>query len=127
MLFFKAVCEFSTLYCFTERPQFTSNQVLAIFEILIEFILSQVLVFSMLQIILVFHIRRGNRDNLGIIFLSFALNIQSTLVISTSVISNNRLSRRENLVLVLTQKSKIRLQYFQNIFLSKGVKLHSPL
>ena len=38
------------------------------------------------------------------------LYIQSTLVISTSVISNNRLSRRENLVLVLTQKSKIRLQ-----------------
>ena len=37
-------------------------------------------------------------------------NIQSTLVISTSVISNNRLSRRENLVLALTQKSKIRLQ-----------------
>ena len=36
--------------------------------------------------------------------------IQSTLVISTSVISNNRLSRRENLILVLTQKSKIRLQ-----------------
>ena len=29
--------------------------------------------------------------------------IQSTLVISTSVISNNRLSRRENLVLVLTE------------------------
>ena len=37
-------------------------------------------------------------------------HIQSTLIISTSVISNNRLSRRENLVLVLTQKSKIRLQ-----------------
>ena len=36
------------------------------------------------------------------------LNIQSTLVISTSVISNNRLSRRENLILVLTQKSNIR-------------------
>ena len=36
--------------------------------------------------------------------------IQSTLVISTSVISNNRLSRRENLVLVLTQKSKIKIQ-----------------
>ena len=36
--------------------------------------------------------------------------IQSTLVISTTVISNNRFSRRENLVLVLTQKSKIRLQ-----------------
>ena len=38
------------------------------------------------------------------------IDIQSTVVISTSVISNNRLSRRENLVLVLTQKSKIRLQ-----------------
>ena len=36
--------------------------------------------------------------------------LQSTLVISNSIISNNRLSRRENLVLVLTQKSKIRLQ-----------------
>ena len=36
--------------------------------------------------------------------------IQSTLVNSTSIISNNRLSRRENLVLVLTQKFKIRLQ-----------------
>ena len=35
--------------------------------------------------------------------------IQSTLVISTSVISNNRLSRRKNLVPVITQKSKIRL------------------
>ena len=37
-------------------------------------------------------------------------NIRSTLVISTSVISNNRLSRRENLVLVLIRKSKIKLQ-----------------
>ena len=36
-------------------------------------------------------------------------DIQSTLLISTSVISNNRLSRRKNLVLVITQKSKIRL------------------
>ena len=36
-------------------------------------------------------------------------HIQSTLVTSTSVISNNRLSRRKNLVLVITQKSKIRL------------------
>ena len=36
--------------------------------------------------------------------------IQSILLISTSIISNNHLSRRENLVLVLTQKSKIRLQ-----------------
>ena len=74
--------------------------------------------------------------------------IQSTLVISTSVISNSRLSRRENLVLVLTQKSKIRLQnivekrikfcswgaisplfhnIFKYIFLIKGVKLHSHL
>ena len=34
--------------------------------------------------------------------------IQSTLVISISVISNNRLSRRENLILVLTKKSNIR-------------------
>ena len=38
------------------------------------------------------------------------IHVQSTLVISTSVISNNRLSRRENLVLVLIQKSKIKLQ-----------------
>ena len=37
------------------------------------------------------------------------LILQSTLVISTSVISNNRLSRRKNLVLVITQKSKIRI------------------
>ena len=36
--------------------------------------------------------------------------VQSTLVISTSVISNSRLSRRKNLVLVITQKSKIRLK-----------------
>ena len=69
------------------------------------------------------------------------MELQSTLVISTSVISNNRLSRRENLALVITQKSKIRLQnivekrsnfspfskYFQYIFLIKGVKLHSSL
>ena len=41
---------------------------------------------------------------------SFLMLIQSTLIISTSDISNNRLSRRENLVRVLTQKSKIRLQ-----------------
>ena len=34
--------------------------------------------------------------------------LQSTLIISTSVISNNRLSRRENLILVLTQKANIR-------------------
>ena len=38
----------------------------------------------------------------------FDIQIQSTLVISTSVISNNRLSRRENLVLLYTQKSNIR-------------------
>ena len=64
---------------------------------------------------------------------------------SASIISNNRLSRRENLVLVLTQKSKTRLQnivekrrnyssgaisplfhnLFKYIFLTKGVKLHS--
>ena len=39
----------------------------------------------------------------------YILYIQSTLVISTSVISNNRLSRRKNPILVITQKSKIRL------------------
>ena len=43
-------------------------------------------------------------------FFSIVMKTQSTLVISTSVISNHRLSRRENLVLVLTPKSKIRLQ-----------------
>ena len=42
-------------------------------------------------------------------FLIGVLNMQSTLVISTSVISKNRLPRRKNLVLVITQKSKIRL------------------
>ena len=34
--------------------------------------------------------------------------VQSTLVTSTSVILNNRLSRRENLIFVLTQESNIR-------------------
>ena len=60
---------------------------------------------------------RYMRKNRGITicnpFISVDLSeheIQSALVISTSVISNNRLSRRENLVLVLTQKSKIGLQ-----------------
>ena len=48
------------------------------------------------------------KKNFGNFFLEN--KIQSTLVISSSVISNNRLSRRENLVLVLTQKSKLRLQ-----------------
>ena len=33
---------------------------------------------------------------------SIRINIQSTLIISTSVISNNRLSRTENLIPVLT-------------------------
>ena len=69
------------------------------------------------------------------------IHIQSTLIISTSVISNHRLSRRENLVLVLTSKSKIRSQniveksrnfspfpqYFQYIFITKEVTLHSHL
>ena len=73
--------------------------------------------------------------------------VKSIFVISTSAISKNRLSRGENLVVVLTQKSKNRLQnfvekrrncssgaifspfpqYFQYIFLTKGVKLHSHL
>ena len=73
------------------------------------------------------------------------MHIQSTLVISTSGISNNLLSRRENLILVLTQKheetkycgleEKLLLrsnfspfpQYLQHIFLIKGVKLHFHL
>ena len=38
------------------------------------------------------------------------LQIQSTLVISTSLISNNRLSRSENLAPVLTQRSTNRQQ-----------------
>ena len=81
--------------------------------------------------------------------INFISDIQSTLVVSTSIFSNNRLSRRENSVLVLTQKSTIRLQnivekrrncscgaispLFHNIFniqcifLTKGVKLHSHL
>ena len=46
---------------------------------------------------------------LGAVIMQKEKPIQSTLVISTSVISNNRLSRRKNLVLVITQKSKIRL------------------
>ena len=38
-----------------------------------------------------------------VLFVFFpSMHIQSTLVISTSVISNNRLSRRENLIPVLT-------------------------
>ena len=60
--------------------------------------------------------------------------LQSTLVISTSLTSNNRLSRSENLVPVLTQRSINRQQnivekriyfpqYFQYIF-NSGVKLH---
>ena len=74
-------------------------------------------------------------------FIYMRSQIQSTFVISTSIISNNRLSRRETLVLALTQKFKIRLQnivgkrsnsspfpqHFQYIFLTKGVKLHSYL
>ena len=43
------------------------------------------------------------------VFFRSYIHVQSTLVISTSVISNNRLSRRANLVLFITQKSKIRL------------------
>ena len=71
------------------------------------------------------------------------LLLQSTLVISNSLISNNRLSRSENLVPVLTQRATKRQQnivekrrncslgaispLFHNIFnmsLNLGVKLH---
>ena len=41
---------------------------------------------------------------------SKSIDIQSTLVISNSLISNNRLSRSENLVPVLTQRSTNRQQ-----------------
>ena len=66
---------------------------------------------------------------LKLIFASFLLDKQSTLVISNSLISNSRLSRSENLVLVLTQRSTNRQQncssfpqYFQYIS-HFGVKL----
>ena len=69
--------------------------------------------------------------------LSNEIHVQSTLVISNSLISNNRLSRSENLVPVLTQRSTNRQQnsvekrrnfssfpqYFQYIS-NLGVKLH---
>ena len=42
----------------------------------------------------------GIHYDLNMLQLKRILKVQSTLVISTSVISNNRLSRRENLVLV---------------------------
>ena len=65
-------------------------------------------------------------------------DIQLTLVISTSLISNNRLSRSENLVPVLTRVSNNRYHYtveraislLHNIFnisLNLGVKLHIHL
>ena len=75
------------------------------------------------------------------------IQIQSTLVISTSVISNNRLSRRKKsgpcynteiknqVIKYCGKEEKLLLgsnfspfpQYFQYIFLIKGVKLHSHL
>ena len=88
----------------------------------------------------------GKSTILGVPILKH-IAVQSTLIILTSIISNNHLSRRENLVLVLTQKSKNRVtkycgkeeklllgsnfspfsQYFQYIFLTKEVKLHNHL
>ena len=50
--------------------------------------------------------------------------IQSTLVISNSLISNNRLSRSENLIPVLTQKSTNRQQ---NIVEKRSLGEISPL
>ena len=87
------------------------------------------------------HVENGIMD----LFYTRYIYLQSIPVISTSIISNHRLSRRENLVIVLTQKSKIRLQNivekrrklllgsnfspfpqcFQYIFLTQGVKLHT--
>ena len=72
--------------------------------------------------------------NRGIVLVSAF--IQSTLIISTSLISNNRLSRSVNLVPVLTWKSNQVIKYcgnlFHNIFnmhvsLTSGVKLHTHL
>ena len=67
-------------------------------------------------------------------------NVQSTIVISTSLISNNHLCRSENLILVLTWKSRNMHQniveiahYFSSfpqyvhILLTLGVKLHIHL
>ena len=53
--------------------------------------------------------------------------IQSTLVISASGISNNCLSRRDNLVLVLTQKSKTRLQNIVEKRRNCSLRANSPL
>ena len=41
-------------------------------------------------------------DDISVLLFIMTNSIQSTLIISTSVISNNRLSRRENLIPVLT-------------------------
>ena len=43
--------------------------------------------------------------NIGVNYSRLEINVQSTLVISNSLISNNRLSRSDNLVPVLTQRS----------------------
>ena len=51
------------------------------------------------QFVCKYYSKKGNRS----VFLRIKKNdVQSTLVISTSVFSNNRLSRRENLIPVLT-------------------------
>ena len=54
------------------------------------------------------------------------IHLQSTLVISTSLISNNRLSRSENLIPVLTWKYNSRWQNIVEKLIS-GVKLHNHL
>ena len=56
----------------------------------------------------------NSKHNIVVLNVSFlvlqAVFVQSTLVISTSLISNIRLSRSENLVPVLTQRSTNRQQ-----------------
>ena len=49
-----------------------------------------------------FTIARATSQSMQFASFRVVYSVQSTLVISTSVISNNRLSRRENLILVLT-------------------------
>ena len=81
--------------------------------------------------------KEDSEDNEELLKVSTAYTVQSTLVISTSLISNNRISRSENLIPVSTQRSTNRQQnilekrrncssfpqYFQYIS-NLGVKLH---
>ena len=93
------VCNYKTYYnyhyknCVTKKiKQYRLNKFL-----LIKSIINPILEGRVIQ--------KKQHDITDVVFLC---KMQSTLVISTSVISNNRLSRRENLILVSRQKSNIR-------------------